>query len=105
MKEVQTLFVVVLVVWRLGGKKEEVFFCFLWRKRSQKSKKKIKNLSPFLGFTFSSRGWQHEKKKKKAISSLPNYFSSGPSVVEEDLEDLEDLHHHMVMFKKETTIS
>tara|TARA_B100001778_G_C18087003_1_gene405681 strand:+ start:244 stop:393 length:150 start_codon:yes stop_codon:yes gene_type:complete len=45
------------------------------------------------------------EEEKKAISSLPNYFSSGPSVVEEDLEDLEDLHHHMVMFKKETTIS
>lgn len=62
-------------------------------KEKPKIKKKMKNLSPFLGVTFSSRGWQHTQEEKKAISSLPNYFSSGPSVVEEDLEDLEDLHH------------
>lgn len=90
MKEVQTLFVVVLVVWRLGGKKEEGLFCFLWRKRSQKSKKNQKSLS-FFGLHFQvKRATQEEK---KAISSLPNCFSPGPSVVEEE-EDLEDLHHH-----------
>ena len=67
MKKVQTLFVVVVlvVVWRLGGKKEEVFFLFFVEKEKPKIKKKMKNISPFLGFTFSSRGWQHEKKKKK----------------------------------------
>ena len=89
MKKVQTLFVVV-VVWRLGGKKEEGLL-FVVEKEKPKIKKKCKNLSPFLGFTFSSRG-QGNKKKKKAISSLPNCFSPGPTVVEE--EDLEDLHHH-----------
>ena len=105
MKKVhQTLFVVVLVVWRLGGKKEEGLFCFLWRKRSQKSKKNEKYLS-FFGLHFLVARVATREEEKKAISSLPNYFSSGPSVVEEDLEDLEDLHHHMVMFKKETTIS
>ena len=61
---------------------------FVVEKEKPKIKKKCKNLSPFLGFTFSSRG-QGNKKKKKAISSLPNCFSPGPSVVEEDLEDLE----------------
>ena len=74
---------------------------FFVEKEKPKMKKKMKNLSPFLGFTFKSSG-QATQEEKKAISSLPNYFSSGLSVVEEDLEDL---HHHMVMFKKETTIS
>ena len=89
MKKVQTLFVVVVVVWRLGGKKEEGLLFFV-EKEAKNEKKNEKSLS-FFGFTFSSRG-QH-KKKKKAISSLPNCFSPGPSVVEEE-EDLEDLHHH-----------
>ena len=104
MKEVQTLFVVVLVVWRLGGKKEEgLSFVFCGERDAKNQKKNQKSLS-FFGLHFLvARGATREE--KKAMSSLPNYFSSGPSVVEEDLEDLEDLHHHMVMFKKETTIS
>jgi|TARA_B110000483_G_C18063699_1_gene491314 hypothetical protein len=65
MKKVQTLFVVV-VVWRLGGKKEEGLL-FVVEKEKPKIKKKCKNLSPFLGFTFSSRGQQEEKKS--------NFFS------------------------------
>ena len=61
----------------------------LWRKRSQKSKKNVKISLLFWASLSRHAG---NKKKKKAISSLPNCFSPGPSVVEE--EDLEDLHHH-----------
>ena len=64
---------------------------FFVEKEKPKIKKKMKNLSPFFGLHFLvTRATQEEK---KAISSLPNCFSPGPSVVEEE-EDLEDLHHH-----------
>ena len=90
MKEVQTLFVVVLVVWRLGGKKEEGLLFFVEKEKPKIKKKNQKSLS-FFGLHFQvKRATQEEK---KAISSLPNCFSPGPSVVEEE-EDLEDLHHH-----------
>ena len=49
----------------IGRKKGGGFFLFFVEKEKPKIKKKMKNISPFLGFTFSSRGWQHEKKKKK----------------------------------------
>ena len=89
MKKVQTLFVVVVVVWRLGGKKEEGLLFFV--EKEAKNEKKMKNLSPFLASL--SRHAGNTRRKKKAISSLPNCFSPGPSVVEEE-EDLEALHHH-----------
>ena len=74
---------------------------FFVEKETPKIKKKNEKSLSFFGLHFLvARGATREE--KKAMSSLPNYFSSGPSVVEEDLEDL---HHHMVMFKKETTIS
>jgi hypothetical protein len=70
-------------------------FVFFVEKEKPKIKKKNQNLfSPFLGFTFSSRG-QQTREEKKAISSCSQtaFLSPGPSVVEEDLEDLEDVHH------------
>ena len=90
MKKVQTLFVVVVVVWRLGGKKKEGLLFVVGEREAKIKKKNVKiSLLFWLHFLVLSRGQQ---KKKKAISSLPNCFSPGPSVVEE--EDLEDLHHH-----------
>ena len=89
MKKVQTTLFVV--VWRLGGKKEEGLLFFV-EKEKPKMKKKKSKISPFLGFTFSSRG-QREKKKKQFLLSQTAFLSPGPSVVEEDLEDLEDVHH------------
>ena len=49
----------------IGRKKGGGSFVFFVEKEKPKIKKKMKNISHFLGFTFSSRGWQHEKKKKK----------------------------------------
>lgn len=66
-----------------------MFFC---GEREAKNEKKKSKISPFLGFTFSSRG-QRKKKKKQFLLSQTAFLSPGPSVVEEDLEDLEDVHH------------
>tara|TARA_B100001769_G_scaffold22772_1_gene15153 strand:+ start:278 stop:553 length:276 start_codon:yes stop_codon:yes gene_type:complete len=89
----------------IGRKKGGGFFLFFVEKEKPKIKKKNEKYLSFFGLHFLVARVATREEEKKAISSLPNYFSSGPSVVEEDLEDLEDLHHHMVMFKKETTIS
>ena len=76
----------------IGRKKGGGSFVFLWRKRSQKSKKKIKNFSPFLGFTFSFVTRATNTEEKKAISSRSQtaFPPVRPSVVEKDLEDV---HH------------
>ena len=67
-----------------------VSFVFCGEREAKNQKKNQKSLS-FFGLHFQvKRATQEEK---KAISSLPNCFSPGPSVVEEE-EDLEDLHHH-----------
>lgn len=78
----------------IGRKKGGGSFVFRGEREAKNEKKKSK-ISPFLGFTFSSRG-QQTREEKKAISSCSQtaFLSPGPSVVEEDLEDLEDVHHH-----------
>jgi hypothetical protein len=71
-------------------KRRRVSFVFCGEREAKNQKKNQKSLS-FFGLHFQvKRATQEEK---KAISSLPNCFSPGPSVVEEE-EDLEDLHHH-----------
>lgn len=75
----------------IGRKKGGGSFVFRGEREAKNEKKKSK-ISPFLGFTFSSRG-QREKKKKQFLLSQTAFLSPGPSVVEEDLEDLEDVHH------------
>jgi len=96
------LFLLLFGDWE--EKRRRFFFVFCGEREAKNQKKNEKYLS-FFGLHFLVARVATREEEKKAISSLPNYFSSGPSVVEEDLEDLEDLHHHMVMFKKETTIS
>lgn len=70
---------------------------FFVEKEKPKIKKKMKNLSRapfFLGFTFSSRGQREKKKKQFLLAPKLRFFPPvRPSVVEEELEDLEDVHH------------
>ena len=74
----------------IGRKKGGGSFVFCGEREAKNQKKNEKSLS-FFGLHFQvKRATQEEK---KAISSLPNCFSPGPSVVEEDLEDLEDVHN------------
>jgi hypothetical protein len=75
----------------IGSKKGGGSLLFFVEKEKPKIKKKNQKSLSFFGLHFQvKRATQEEK---KAISSLPNCFSPGPSVVEEE-EDLEDLHHH-----------
>ena len=70
MKEVQTLFVVVLVVWRLGGKKEEgLFFVFCGEREAKNQKKNEKSLSFFGCHFLVARVATHTRRKKS------NFFS------------------------------
>jgi len=66
-------------------------FCFSWRKRSQKSKKKNeKSLLFWASLSLLSRGQQTQKKKKQFLLSQTAFPPVRPSVVEKDLEDV---HH------------
>ena len=61
----------------------------------EKPKMKKKNQKSLLFWASLSRhaGNKREKKKKQFLLSQTAFLSPGPSVVEEDLEDLEDVHH------------
>jgi hypothetical protein len=73
----------------------------LWRKRAKikkiKNQKNEKNeKSVLFGLIFVTRGGgaTNTPLKKQNQFQLSQTAIPGPSVFEEDLEDLEDLHHH-----------
>lgn len=77
----------------IGRKKGGGSFVFRGE-REAKNQKKSK-ISSLLFWASLSRhaGNKREKKKKQFLLSQTAFLSPGPSVVEEDLEDLEDVHH------------
>lgn len=79
----------------IGRKKGGGSFVFFVEKEKPKIKKKNqKSLLFWASLSLLSRG-QQTREEKKAISSRSQtaFLSPGPSVVEEVLEDLEDVHH------------
>ena len=79
----------------IGRKKGGGSFVFFVEKEKPKIKKiNQKSLLFWASLSLLSRG-QQTREEKKAISSRSQtaFLSPGPSVVEEDLEDLEDVHH------------
>jgi hypothetical protein len=75
-------------------KRRRVFCFFRGEREAKNQKKNQKSLLFSASLSLLSRG-QQTREEKKAISSRSQtaFLSPGPSVVEEDLEDLEDVHH------------
>jgi hypothetical protein len=75
-------------------KRRRVFCFFRGEREAKNQKKNQKSLLFWASLSLLSRG-QQTREEKKAISSRSQtaFLSPGPSVVEEDLEDLEDVHH------------
>jgi hypothetical protein len=75
-------------------KRRRVSFVFCGEREAKNQKKNQKSLLFWASLSLLSRG-QQTREEKKAISSRSQtaFLSPGPSVVEEDLEDLEDVHH------------
>ena len=89
-------FLLLLFLLLLFGDWEEKrrVFCFFVEKEKPKIKKKNqKSLLSFFGLHFLVTRATREEKKAISSCSQTAFLSPGPSVVEEDLEDLEDVHH------------